>query len=40
MAEFIAKEQQYNYGLPDINPAVITLENTKKLLNDIWEGNI
>ncbi|MGQ9787724.1 MAG: iron-containing alcohol dehydrogenase [Candidatus Hadarchaeaceae archaeon] len=40
LATFIAKEQQYNYGLPDINPAVITLENTKALLNDIWEGNI
>ncbi|MEM4188797.1 MAG: iron-containing alcohol dehydrogenase [Candidatus Hadarchaeum sp.] len=40
LAAFIAKEQQYNYGLPDINPAVITLENTKALLRDIWEGNI
>ena len=40
IAEFVAREQQYNYGLPEINPAIITYENLYKLLLEMYEGII
>jgi alcohol dehydrogenase len=37
-AEYIFKERQYVYGLPRYNPRRLTLENTTKLLHDMYEG--
>lgn len=37
-AEYIFKERQHVYGLPRYNPRRLTLENTAKLLHDMYEG--
>jgi alcohol dehydrogenase class IV len=37
-AEYIFKERQYVYGLPRYNPRRLSLENTTKLLHDMYEG--
>jgi alcohol dehydrogenase class IV len=37
-AEYIFKQRQHIYGLPRYNPRRLTLENTTKLLHDMYEG--
>ena len=37
-AEYIFKQRQHVYGLPRYNPRRLTLENTTKLLHDMYEG--
>jgi alcohol dehydrogenase class IV len=37
-AEYIFRERQHVYGLPRYNPRRLTLENTTKLLHDMYEG--
>lgn len=37
-AEYIFKERQHVYGLPRFNPRRLTLENTTRLLHDMYEG--
>ena len=37
-AEYIFRERQHIYGLPRYNPRRLTLENTRKLLHDMYEG--
>jgi alcohol dehydrogenase class IV len=37
-AEYIFKGRQFVYGLPRYNPRRLTLENTTKLLYDMYEG--
>jgi len=37
-ADYIFKERQHVYGLPRYNPRRLTLENTTKLLHDMYEG--
>jgi len=37
-AEYIFRERQHIYGLPRYNPRRLTLENTTKLLHDMYEG--
>jgi len=39
-AEYIFKERQHVYGLPRYNPRRLTLENTTKLLHDMYEGTL
>ena len=39
-AEYIFKERQHIYGLPRYNPRRLTLENTTKLLHDMYEGSL
>lgn len=40
MATFIAKEQQFNYELPGLNPRVITTENLLELFEHMYEGEL
>jgi alcohol dehydrogenase len=37
-AEYIFTQRQHIYGLPRYNPRRLTLENTTKLLHDMYEG--
>jgi len=37
-AEYIFKQRQHIYGLPKYNPRRLTLENTTKLLHDMYQG--
>ena len=37
-AEYVFKQRQHIYGLPKYNPRRLTLENTTKLLHDMYEG--
>jgi alcohol dehydrogenase class IV len=37
-AEYIFKERQHVYGLPRFNPRKLTLENTKELMRQMYEG--
>lgn len=39
-ATFIAKEQQFNYALPALNPRLITEANMKQLFDNMWNGEI
>jgi alcohol dehydrogenase class IV len=39
-AEYIFKQRQHVYGLPRYNPRRLTLENTTKLLHDMYEGSL
>jgi len=39
-AEYIFKQRQHIYGLPKYNPRRLTLENTTKLLHDMYEGTL
>lgn len=38
MAKFVAKEQQYNYDLPALNPRTITEANALKLFAEMYDG--
>ena len=40
MATFIAKEQQFNYDLPTLNPRVITVDNLTALFEDMYAGRL
>jgi alcohol dehydrogenase class IV len=37
-AEYIFKERQYIYGLPRFNPRKLSLENTKELMHQMYDG--
>jgi len=37
-AEYIFKERQHVYGLPRFNPRKLTLDNTKELMRQMYEG--
>jgi len=39
-AEYIFKQRQHVYGLPKYNPRRLTLENTTRLLHDMYEGTL
>jgi alcohol dehydrogenase class IV len=40
VARFIAKEQQYNYALPDLNPRPISEPDMISLFDDMWQGTV
>jgi len=37
-AEYIVKDRQHVYGLPRFNPRKLTVENTKELMHQLYEG--
>lgn len=39
-AEYLFKDRQYVYGLPRFNPRKLTLDNTKELLHQMYEGTL
>jgi len=40
IAKYMFQKQQYEYGLPERNPRIITMENIKSLIENIWEGKL
>jgi alcohol dehydrogenase class IV len=39
-AEYLVKDRQHVYGLPRFNPRKLTIENTKELMHQLYEGNL
>jgi alcohol dehydrogenase class IV len=39
-AEYLVKDRQHVYGLPRFNPRKLTVENTKELMHQLYEGNL
>jgi alcohol dehydrogenase class IV len=39
-AEYLFKDRQHVYGLPRFNPRKLTLENTKELMHQMYEGTL
>lgn len=39
-AEYLVKDRQHVYGLPRFNPRKLTVENTKELMQQLYEGNL
>jgi alcohol dehydrogenase class IV len=39
-AEYIFKDRQHVYGLPRFNPRKLTVENTKELMHQLYEGTL
>jgi alcohol dehydrogenase class IV len=37
-AEYLVKDRQFVYGLPRFNPRKLTVENTKELMHNMYEG--
>jgi alcohol dehydrogenase len=37
-AEYLVKDRQFVYGLPRFNPRKLTIENTKELMHNMYEG--
>ena len=39
-AEYLVKDRQHVYGLPRFNPRKLTVENTKELMHQLYQGNL
>ena len=39
-AEYVVKDRQYVYSLPRFNPRKLTIENTKELMHQMYDGTL